>query len=75
MVYEELDPGDKDWYLYFHDEISGNLVILTADSSEEIRFRDDAGEDFLYWLVVVSGEPWYVFPGDSCLLWARKEAV
>lgn len=72
VIYEKLDPKDNGWCKCFHDEISGSTIFLSANSSKEIRFLDDADDAFLYWIVIINDEPWYVFPGDSCL-WPKYE--
>jgi len=64
-TYEELDPDDKDWYVMFFDEISQLLFILSKESIREIELQDN-GEIFLYWIVIVAGEPQYVFLNDAC---------
>ncbi|KKP79520.1 MAG: hypothetical protein UR78_C0012G0011 [Candidatus Moranbacteria bacterium GW2011_GWF2_35_39] len=64
-VFEKMDPDDKDWYTMFFDEISNQIIILSANSSHEIRLRDGTGEEFIYWIVIIEGEPCYVFLNDA----------
>lgn len=57
--------------LLFVDEISGGKFIFPDENfSQEVRIRDELGEEFVYWIVVVGNEPRRVFTCDSCF-WPR----
>ena len=55
--------------VHFFDEMSGKeLIFQNLNHSYKIKFHDRIGENFMYWVVIISGEPQYVFPGDCSYL-------